>query len=434
MREIKLFMAYAPEDEEYKEELSKHLSALKEDGHIAEWSAVEILPGADQMDVLRKKMSQSDIIALLLSADFLGSDHGKDLEEMAFAQKAKKGTVLVPIKIRAVPLSDSYAQFSMLPDQSRPVDDPSWGSRDMAYTNIAEGLKRLAVAMQSEEGQTGNVVNPPPKPINPPSPPPPPTPPAPIAGKPINTKLILGAIGVIVLALAIWLVPPMLKDNDKIAYDIAKTTNTIRAFKSYIDEFPQGKYVVEANGFIEDLELAAYEAAESEAWATAQSEDDITAYKIYLRDFPEGSNNTAAEMRIVELSTAEEEDKAFQRATDANNVNAYLHYLGEYPDGRHVEEAKTGIKALLTADGWAYYGKSNSSGVMDNQRYFDQSFGDKDAKPKVGDIIKSTRAITIRRGPSSNHSSKGTISQGKLAEIIKVDQVSANAYYVEIEY
>lgn len=435
MREIKLFMAYAPEDEEYKEELSKHLSALKEDGHIAEWSAVELLPGADQMAVLRKKMGQSDIIALLLSADFLGSDHGKDLEEMAFAQKAKKGTVLVPIKIRAVPLSDAYAQFSMLPDQSRPVDDTSWGSRDMAYMNIAEGIKRLAISMQNEEvGKT-----PTPKPATPPS-----KPDndkntdfsggssAPAPG--ISKKLVLGIVGVVILALAIWLVPPMLKDKDKIAYDAAKTENSIESYNSYVKQFPEGSYVTEAQRSINDLTVAQEKEIHDKAWAEAQEVDDITAYKIYLRDYPEGANKVAASERIIELSTAEAEDAAFKRAEDANNVNAYLHYLNEYPSGRHIEESNTGIKALLTTDGWAYYGKTNSSGNMDDERYFDQMFDDNNAKPEVGNLIKSRRALTIRRGPASSFGSSGSIPLGKIAEIVTVEQVSANAYYVKIEY
>lgn len=428
MKEIKLFLAYAPEDEEYKEELSKHLSALKEDGHIAEWSAVELLPGADQMAVLRKKMSQSDIIALLLSADFLGTDHGKDLEEMAFAQKAKKGTVLVPIKIRAVPLSDSYAQFSMLPDQSRPVDDPSWGSRDMAYTNIAEGLKKLAVAMQGEEDRKGNVVRPPKKPVSPPSPSNP-RPPA----KPINMKLILGGVGVVILALALWLVPPLLKDDDKIAYDAAKIENTIDSYKSYVNQFPEGNYVAEAQRTINDLELADEKEKHDKAWADAKEVDDKTAYNIYLRAYPQGANKAAAEARILELSTAEEDDKAFERATTANSVNAFLQYMAEYKDGRHVADAKTGLKTLLTKDGCVYYGEANTDGRMKSDRFFDKVEEEKDSKPKNGDLIISKQGVTVRYRCDRNSGNKGSVQRDKIAYISEISSEGSH-YWVKILY
>ena len=244
MKDIKIFMAYAPEDEVYQQELSKHLAGLKEDGIISEISAAEVLPGADIMNDLRTRMGQCDIIALLLSSDFLGTNHGVELEEMAFAQMAKKGTRLVPIKIREVNLGRAYAQFSMLPGQNKPVDDPTWGGRDAAYANITEGIKKLAESMIDDEPRPAPI----PRPV--------PSPSGPVNSK-VGMKIGIGVIAVLAIAAAVWFMMPKEASNsgtattitatddsetntarDRDAYAAAKAEGTIEAYKAYLKKFP----------------------------------------------------------------------------------------------------------------------------------------------------------------------------------------------------
>ncbi len=436
MKEIKMFMAYATEDEAYKNELSKHLSALKEEGYISEWSAGEVMPGADVMSDLRKRMSQCDIIALLLSADFVGSNHGVELEEMAFALKAKKGTRLVPIKIRACMLSDAYAQFSMLPDQSKPVDDPAWGSRDNAYMNIAEGIKKLAQSMRDEEHEKRPII---PEveeveevekskeenlshPKN-------------TDKKPFPMKVVLGIIGAVIIGLAIWLVPPLLKDDDKIAYDSAKTANKIAAFEKYVSDFPEGKYTTEANRFISELKQIEWQKEHDIDWATAREEDDRTGYQIYLRKYPEGDSVSKANARIVVLTGAAEDRNAYERARNDGTVPAFLDYIKNYgKDGRHHQEAVDSVKDLLTSDGWAYYGKVTSNGKMENGRYFNQIEGEEDTKPKAGDLIKVKSGVTVRNGPKRTFGNKGSLSTGSIAEIVEIRSDGPTAFWVMIKY
>ena len=474
MKEIKMFMAYASEDEEYKVQLSKHLSALKEEGYISEWTAGEILPGANVMSDLRKRMSRCDIIALLLSADFVGSDDGIELEEMAFALKAKKGTRLVPIKIRACMLSDAYAQFSMLPDQSKPVDDPAWGSRDNAYMNIAEGLKKLALSIRDEEARgvrekvkqtIRQTTAAPSQPIS-----------STGSGKSSsNKKPLLIAIGILA-ALLIGLAgfifinrdhvntkDEVAKDQDPVeivedvktttedepkviisetpvdateidenatdadAYDSAKAQNTITAFSTYLQQFPDGKYMAEANSFIKKLKndsianvadnLAKKHDTE---WDNAIKNNDLFSFQKYVHNYPEGSHVVAANEKIAELKVAERDNETWKKAVTTNTVSDYLRYIKEYSPGLHRDEAIAAIKPLLKKQGWAYYGKLNADKRMNNSRYFDLFEGEKDGNPKVGDLIQVQKGINIRRGPDPNNATIESLRKDKVAMITDI--------------
>ena len=115
MKSAKLFLAYAQEDESYKNKLSKHLAALKEEGFLKQWSAEEILPGSTIDDDLRLKLNQSDIIALLISSDFIACKECRYIEDLAFAAKAKKGTTIVPIKLRPCLYNDCLLYTSTSP-------------------------------------------------------------------------------------------------------------------------------------------------------------------------------------------------------------------------------------------------------------------------------------------------------------------------------
>lgn len=475
MKEIKMFMAYASEDEEYKVQLSKHLSALKEEGYISEWTAGEILPGANQMSDLRKRMSRCDIIALLLSADFVGSDDGIELEEMAFALKAKKGTRLVPIKIRACMLSDAYAQFSMLPDQSKPVDDPAWGSRDNAYMNIAEGLKKLALSMRDEDArearekikksvQPAATARPQsvstsgdfPKPSS-------------------NKKTLMASIAVLAVLLIgltgfIFMNSDRLNDEEVVskdknsaqiiddptaitdkepevinseiptstieidenatdaeAYDSAKAQNTINAFSEYLRKFPAGKYMAEANSFIKKLKndsiakVADNLAKKHESeWDNALKNNDLLSFQLYVRNYPEGSHVAEANEKIAELKAAERDNQTWEKVVTTNTVQAYLRYIKEYSPGLHRDEAIAAIKPLLKKQGWAYYGKLNADKRMNNSRYFDLFEGEKDGNPKVGDLIQVQKGINIRYVPDADKDPIESLRKDKIAMITDI--------------
>jgi TIR domain len=71
---ITVFYSYASADKEWRDQLAIHLSQLRRDGLIAEWSDQQILPGSDRAQVIDQALHSAHIILLLISADFLASD------------------------------------------------------------------------------------------------------------------------------------------------------------------------------------------------------------------------------------------------------------------------------------------------------------------------------------------------------------------------
>ncbi len=148
-RIAQVFIAYAREDEEFKDELIKHLSVLKIQGLISEWHDRKILPGEQWEDEISTKLTDSDIILLLLSADFLSSEYAIKNEAKAAIEKHDAGeAIVVPIILRQVDWENTiFRKFQVLPEDARAVND--WTTRDAAWTSVSRGLRAVAENFQA---------------------------------------------------------------------------------------------------------------------------------------------------------------------------------------------------------------------------------------------------------------------------------------------
>src|SRR4051812_22460308 len=103
MTGLRLFYSYAHEDEYFRARLDVHLSALRNEGAITEWSDVELYPGESWHESIRYKLTLADIILLLVSADFMASQYIWDVElQIAFDRQADGKAVVIPIIVRPV--------------------------------------------------------------------------------------------------------------------------------------------------------------------------------------------------------------------------------------------------------------------------------------------------------------------------------------------
>ncbi|MDD3458344.1 MAG: peptidoglycan DD-metalloendopeptidase family protein [Weeksellaceae bacterium] len=110
-------------------------------------------------------------------------------------------------------------------------------------------------------------------------------------------------------------------ENDKNAWDEASRTNTIAAFQSYLNEWPNGDYADSAKKNISLLE------ADNRGWQTARGNHTKAAYQKYLNDFPQGQFASTARLEITKFEDAEREaerqerlarEKAEREAAEAN--------------------------------------------------------------------------------------------------------------------
>ena len=77
---IHLFYSYERNDEALRNELEKHLSVLRQQGHITQWHHRNISAGTDWKHQIDTNLATAHIILLLISADFLHSEYCYSVE------------------------------------------------------------------------------------------------------------------------------------------------------------------------------------------------------------------------------------------------------------------------------------------------------------------------------------------------------------------
>ena len=145
---ISLFYSYAHEDESLRDELAGHLKILERRGLINAWHDRQIVPGQAWGQAIDQHLLTADLVLLLVSKDFIGSDYiwGVELAQAMQRQQAQQCEV-VPIIVRAVDIDPADAEdlpflkLQALPPDLLPVT--SWTNRDEAWTQVAKGLRAI---------------------------------------------------------------------------------------------------------------------------------------------------------------------------------------------------------------------------------------------------------------------------------------------------
>ena len=140
---IRVFLSYSHKDESLADELKTHLSLLRREGLIKDWSDRRIIPGENWKREISDQLEAADLILLLISVDFLASDYVYDVEVKRAIQKNEEGSArIVPIVLRRVSWgSTPFAVFQALPRDARPVT--SWRNRDEAWLDVIEGIRLI---------------------------------------------------------------------------------------------------------------------------------------------------------------------------------------------------------------------------------------------------------------------------------------------------
>ena len=144
----RVFISYSHKDEALKDELITFLSPMKRNGYLSSWDDGKITPGSDWEDKIKESLEAADIILLLVSADFLGSEYINDVElERALEKNKTKEAVVIPVILRASDWdSTQLKHLQALPKDGKPV--MSWRSKDEAWTNVASGLRTVIDEMR----------------------------------------------------------------------------------------------------------------------------------------------------------------------------------------------------------------------------------------------------------------------------------------------
>jgi len=126
-----------------RDRLEAHLSSLKRERLISGWHDRRIKPGTEWKGQIDAHLDSSQIILLLISADFLASDYCYDIEmDRALARHDAGEAQVIPIILRPCDWPWSrFGKLQALPRDGKPVSD--WSTRDKAFNEVARGIRRV---------------------------------------------------------------------------------------------------------------------------------------------------------------------------------------------------------------------------------------------------------------------------------------------------
>lgn len=161
-KSVEIFISYAREDEELLNRLEKHLAVLKQQGFIKLWHNRNINAGAEWEREVDQHLNKANIILLLISAEFIGSDYCYSGEMLRAMERHKRGEArVIPIILRPVFWQGApFDKLQMLPTDAKPVRGSNWWhSEDEALKDIVEGIRKAVEAFMTLQKGSSSLEN-----------------------------------------------------------------------------------------------------------------------------------------------------------------------------------------------------------------------------------------------------------------------------------
>jgi O-acetyl-ADP-ribose deacetylase (regulator of RNase III) len=137
-----VFVSYAHEDEGMRKKLADHLGGLRHGGFIKDWSDGQIIPGNEWAPEITRRLDEADIILLLVTSSFLGSEFIGRVELRTALERHRRGeAIVIPVILKPADWQSAGLDgLQALPKDGKAVS--TWSDRDAAYLDIARGLRR----------------------------------------------------------------------------------------------------------------------------------------------------------------------------------------------------------------------------------------------------------------------------------------------------
>jgi hypothetical protein len=141
---LSVFISYTHADEDFKNELVKHLEPLRRQMLIDAWHDRKLKAGDEWDKVISQSLESAQIILLLVSIDFINSKYCYDVElERALERHQSNEARVIPVILRTCMWQQTpFANLQALPKDARAVS--LWPDRDEALLNVAEGIRQVA--------------------------------------------------------------------------------------------------------------------------------------------------------------------------------------------------------------------------------------------------------------------------------------------------
>lgn len=148
---LNLLIAYAPADEEMKNEMEKHLSKLRKSKKANVWSNTRITVAHKWDEIAKAKLREADIILLLISQDFLSNSVIWKDEVNTILERYSYGTALVIPIILGNFISSPMPILNLqpLPRDGQPIT--SFTDKEVIYTEIFNDIEQQITVFSKKQ-------------------------------------------------------------------------------------------------------------------------------------------------------------------------------------------------------------------------------------------------------------------------------------------
>ncbi|WP_257386744.1 toll/interleukin-1 receptor domain-containing protein [Tahibacter caeni] len=139
---FKLFVSYAREDKSYREQLGKHLAALRRPGLVEVWHDGMIVAGQRFASAIDAQLNAADVILLLVSSDFLDSDYCYSIEMQRALEREQRGEAcVIPVIVRP-------CAWKLTPFHGLQIAAGEWPALSQ-WPNVDEGYAQVVLAVRA---------------------------------------------------------------------------------------------------------------------------------------------------------------------------------------------------------------------------------------------------------------------------------------------
>lgn len=145
-----LFFSYSHADENLRDLLERHLSALLRQGIITAWHDRRITAGKDFAESIDENINLADVILLLISPDFIASDYCYEIEMRRAMERQGKGNArVIPVILRPCDWHElPFGKLLAAPKDGRPIT--KWPDMDDAFLDVVRAIKNALREMGQE--------------------------------------------------------------------------------------------------------------------------------------------------------------------------------------------------------------------------------------------------------------------------------------------
>ncbi len=140
---LKLFYSYCHVDERHRERMETSLSQLKKNSKLQTWHDRKIIAGQKWSKKIKQEIESADIIAFLVTPDFLDSPACVEEWEIAKGIAENSNTRLVSVIVRECAWKDfdEMSDYQVVPKDGLAIT--SWDNEDSAWMSVYEELKNV---------------------------------------------------------------------------------------------------------------------------------------------------------------------------------------------------------------------------------------------------------------------------------------------------